>query len=100
MDLYIGGFKMSDSTNWLQRSLLATLALFLMAVGGLAEPGSGKIQGQVTDTSGASHAIQTDEEGRYAFSPLAPGTYTIRIQLKGFADFEKAGVVVARGQTQ
>jgi hypothetical protein len=115
MDLYIGGFKMSDSTNWLQRSFLAALALLLMAVWGLAEPGSGKIQGQVTDTSGAaipaitvvavdatgaSHETPTDAEGRYTFSPVAPGTYSIRIQLKGFADFEKAGVVVASGQTQ
>src|SRR5208337_2264657 len=52
------------------------------------------------DATGASHEIQTDEEGRYAFSQLAPGTYTIRIQLKGFADFAKTGVVVASGQTQ
>ena len=86
-----------------------------MAVWGLAQSGSGNVQGQVTDSSGAaipaltvvavdaagaSHETQTNEEGRYAFRHLAPGTYTIRIQLKGFANFEKTGVVVTPGQTQ
>ena len=106
---------MSDSRNWFQHSLRATLALFLIAAWGSGQSGSGSVQGQVTDTSGAaipaitvvavdaagaSHQAQTNEEGHYAFSQLAPGTYTLRIQLKGFADFEKKGVVVAPGQTQ
>src|ERR1035441_4362826 len=110
-----GGFKVLDSRNWFRRSFLATVALLLTAVWGLAQAGPAKVQGQVADTSGAAipaitvvavdaagarHEIQTDEEGRYAFSQLAPGTYTLRIQLKGFADFEKTGVVVASGQTQ
>jgi len=106
---------MSDSWKWFQRSLLAALAPLLIAVWGLAQSGSGKVQGQVTDTSGAaipaltvvaidatgaSHEIQTDGDGRYTFPQLAPGTYTIRIQLKGFANFEKTGVIVTPGQTQ
>ena len=106
---------MSDSWKWFQRSLLAALALFLMAISGLAQLPWGNVQGQVTDSSGAaipaltvvavdatgaSHETQTNEEGRYAFPRLAPGTYSIRIQLKGFANFEKTGVVVAPGQTQ
>ena len=106
---------MGEIHSWLQRSILALLVVLLMAVWGLAQSGSGKVQGQVTDTSGgaipaitvvavdatgASHETQTDEEGRYAFSQLAAGTYTIRIRLKGFADFERAGVAVASGQPQ
>jgi hypothetical protein len=73
------------------------------------------VQGQVTDSSGGAipaltvvavdaagtlHQAQTNEEGRYAFRQLAPGVYTIRIQLKGFADFEKTGVVLTPGRTQ
>ena len=50
--------------------------------------------------AGASHEAQTNEEGRYAFRHLPPGLTRIRIQLKGFADFEKTGVVVTSGQTQ
>ena len=106
---------MSDSWNCFRRSLLVALVLLLIAVWGLAQSGAGNVQGQVTDSSGgaipaltvvavdatgASHETQTNEEGRYAFSQLTPGTYTLRIQLKGFADFEKTGVVVAPGQTQ
>jgi hypothetical protein len=111
----MGDRKMSDSLNWFRRSLFTALALLLFAVWGLAQSELGNVQGQVTDSSGgaipaltvvavdatgASHETQTNEEGRYAFSRLAPGTYSIRIQLKGFADFEKTGVVVTSGQTQ
>jgi hypothetical protein len=72
------------------------------------------LRGQVTDQSGAvvpgitvtligpngeAREVQTDAaEGRYVFRDLPPGTYTLRIRVKGFADFEKTGVVIARGK--
>jgi hypothetical protein len=86
-----------------------------MATWGRAQSGTGTIQGQVTDSSGgaipaitvvavaaggARYPVQTNGEGRYVFSHLAAGTYSIQIQLKGFAPFEKAGVVVASGRAQ
>ena len=43
---------------------------------------------------------QTDDQGKYAFRNLAPGAYTLTIRLKGFNDFVKAGIVIARGQPQ
>ena len=70
------------------------------------------ISGQVTDPSGASVPAatvtatgpggaaletQTSEQGHYAFRHLAPGTYTVRIQVKGFAPFEKSGIEIAPG---
>ncbi|MGO8791902.1 MAG: carboxypeptidase regulatory-like domain-containing protein [Terriglobia bacterium] len=106
---------MSHSGIGFKRSLLAALGLLLFAVSGLAQSEPASLQGQVTDSSGAaipaltvvavdatgsSHEAQTNEEGRYAFRHLSPGTYSIRIELKGFANFEKSGVVVASGQTQ
>jgi len=89
-------------------SSLLSAALF-------AQSGDVSLHGQVTDPSGASVpaitvsviraggtalVAQTDEQGRYAFRSLPPGTYTVQIRVKGFADFEKPGVVIARGQPQ
>ncbi len=73
------------------------------------------LRGQVTDPSGAvvpaitvvlvgpdgvTKEVQTNEEGRYAFRSLPPGTYSVRISVKGFADIEKPGIVIARGRPQ
>jgi hypothetical protein len=90
-------------------------ALFIIVASSFGQSGTGGVRGQVTDSSGAavtaiavtafgpnaaSHQVQTNEEGRYVFQDLAPGTYTLRIQVKGFADFNKADVVVTAGQVQ
>lgn len=71
------------------------------------------LRGQLTDPSGAvvpavavtlvgpdgvAKEVQTDEEGRYTFRNLPAGTYTMRIIVRGFADVEKTGIVIARGQ--
>jgi hypothetical protein len=90
-------------------------ALLIIVASSFGQSGTGGVQGQVTDSSGAavpaiavtadgpdgaSHKAQTNEEGRYVFRDLAPGTYTLRIQVKGFAEFKKADVVVTAGQVQ
>ncbi len=73
------------------------------------------LRGQITDPSGAvvpavtvillgpdgaTKVAQANEEGRYAFHSLAPGAYTLRISLKGFAEIERPGIAIARGGTQ
>ena len=78
-------------------------------------PPAPSLRGQVLDPSGAAVpgltvtvvgptgmklAVQTDDQGKYAFRNLAPGAYTLTIRLKGFNDFVKAGIVIARGQPQ
>jgi hypothetical protein len=75
----------------------------------LAQIPGPSLRGQVLDPSGAAVpgitvtltgpkglklAAQTDEQGKYAFRKLAPGAYTLLIQLKGFSDFEKTGIVI------
>jgi hypothetical protein len=81
----------------------------------LAQSGRGNLRGQVTDQSGAGvpsvpvtlvavdgevREVKTDEtEGRYFFRDLPSGAYTLRIRVKGFADFEKE-VVITPGQSQ
>ena len=97
------------------QKLGALLASSLFSAVLFAQSGDVSLQGQVTDPSGAvvpavtvsalgadgaAREVQTDAEGRYAFRHLPPGTYTVRIELKGFAEFEKPGVVVAPGQPQ
>ena len=93
-------------------SILA--ALFVSSIL-YAQSSEVSLRGQVKDPSGAvvpavtvtavaadgkKAEAQTNEEGLYEFRNLAPGTYTVRIQVAGFADIEKAGVVIARGQSQ
>ena len=106
---------MVDSLRYLRRALRAILASSFLSGMLFAQSGDISLRGQVTDSSGAVvsaiavtlggsdgvvRKVQTNEEGRYAFRNLPPGTYTVRVQLKGFADFEKAAVVIAHGQPQ
>src|ERR1700674_2166753 len=88
----------------------------LLSAALLAQSGEISLRGQVTDQSGAvvpgvtvtvigpsgtTREAQTDpSDGRYVFRDLPPGTYTLQIHVKGFADFEKTGVVIVRGQPQ
>jgi carboxypeptidase family protein len=93
----------------------ALLGLAVFSATLSAQSGEGSLRGQVTDQSGgvipaitvtlagpggASQTAQTDDQGRYVFHQLAPGAYTVRIDIKGFAPFVKAGVDVAAGRTQ
>ena len=96
--------------------LIGSLLLFLFLPGLVfAQTSGASLRGQVLDPSGAAVpgltvtavgptgmklAVQTDEQGKYAFRNLAPGAYTLTIRLKGFNDFVKAGIVIARGQPQ
>jgi hypothetical protein len=106
---------MFDSWKCLRREIFGMFALFIVVASSFGQSGTGGVRGQVTDPSGAavtaiavtavgpngaSHQVQTNEEGRYVFQNLAPGTYTLEIQVKGFADFNKANVVVTAGQVQ
>ena len=92
----------------------AILIPCLVAAGLLAQSTGGSLKGQVTDQSGAFvpnvpvslvwpdgtvRQAKTDESsGRYSFPDLPEGTYTLRIRLKGFADVDKPGIAIARGQ--
>jgi hypothetical protein len=97
------------------RPLLGILAAGFLSAVLFAQPSEVNLRGQVTDPSGAvvpaitvtltgpdgaTQEVQTNAEGRYAFRNLAPGTYALRIRVKGFADFEKPDVVIAPGQVQ
>jgi len=112
---------MTDSFRYFRRALCGMLApLFLSALIStplLAQTGTGTVslRGQVFDQSGAvvgavtvsvttpggtALLAQTNEEGRYVFRNLPPGTYTVKISVPGFGDFVKDGVVIASGEPQ
>ena len=73
------------------------------------------MQGQVTDSlggalpnatviaaneKGVKFTALTDSEGKYRFSALPAGRYTIRINSAGFSPYENAGVEIKNGETQ
>ena len=91
------------------------LLLLLVSTPALAQAPAPSLRGQVLDPSGGAVpgltvtlvgppgitlAAQTDEQGKYAFRSLAPGTYTLTVRLKGFNDFVKESIVIARGRPQ
>jgi hypothetical protein len=89
-------------------------ALFCASTTG-AQSGTGTVRGQVTDPSGASvqnatiqvtgasgqpATTQSGRDGTYEVKGLAPGTYSVKADAKGFEEYQRADVQVAAGQIQ
>ncbi len=106
---------MTDLSRNSRRYFLTLLVLVCLPVAVLAQTGKGSLKGQVTDPSGAAipaatitlvgpgHSTKvahTDEQGRYTFSNLEPGTYTLEINSTGFSTFSRAGVQIANRRSQ
>jgi len=89
--------------------LAVTLAVF--ATGAMAQTSTtGSIEGTVTDPNGARvpgakvtvtspnlirpQSATTDDQGNYKIANLAPGTYTVTVEAKDFAKFERTAVPV------
>ncbi len=94
---------------------IVLFVLSIAAVFASAQSAPGTLHGRVTDPSGAvvSQAtvtatgadgkpvtVQTDHQGNFQFSRLAPGSYNVTAVAKGFAVDQEADVKVAAGQTQ
>jgi hypothetical protein len=95
--------------------VLALVCLVLLAAGSAYPQGStGRILGSVTDQSGGnvagatvtitdvargvSQTFTTDSDGAYLASNLAPGTYTVRAEYKGFKAFERKNILIEVGK--
>ena len=76
---------------------------------------TGAVSGTVNDQSGAvipsavvllsnsgtgkDETITTSGEGRFRFSNLQPGIYSLTVKVTGFADYKQTGIVVEVGRT-
>jgi hypothetical protein len=92
--------------------LLLTFAVTLLAPMAHAQTGTATLRGLVTDPSGAAVVgadvqlttptgavltTKTSKDGIYLFRDLAPGTYALKAQSKGFSAYEVDGINIAAG---
>ena len=81
---------LSMTNAWAQNSSLN---------GTVTDPGGGVIPGsEVTITlvaTGAQRLAVTDDQGRYSFNQMAPGTYEVNVELTGFKRMVVPDVVLA-----
>jgi len=101
-----------------KRVVLATVALcclFALSPSALYSQTAGTVVGLVTDSSGGAVAGATitltdeatstprtttsNEAGRYIFANVNPGTYDIKVTMKGFRQSAVTGQDVSVGQT-
>ena len=92
----------------------ATLGVLLFSVSLFSQANFGRILGTVTDQSGGvivgatvtivdqdrgvTRTLTTDEAGEYNAPNLTPGTYTARIEAKGFQTIERKDIAVGVGK--
>jgi hypothetical protein len=103
--------------DWLAKlaRVLALVCLLLFAAASAYSQGStGRILGVVTDQSGGnvagatmtitdvargvSQTLITDSDGAYVALSLQPGTYTVRVEYKGFKVFERKNILIEVGK--
>ncbi|HEY7303382.1 MAG TPA: TonB-dependent receptor [Bryobacteraceae bacterium] len=91
------------------------IALVLVAPALFGQSQNATLGGQVTDKTGAvipqasvtisaaerqlNSTISTDTEGRYAFPNLAPGSYTLNIEAKGFRTYVQRDIQLLANQS-
>jgi uncharacterized surface anchored protein len=111
--------EMALRDNFLQssksavRSLTILFAICLLFVAGNAQQSKGTIRGKAIDALGAlvsgatviivnangtQQTIQTNRDGAFTISNLAPGKYTVRASAPGFAPYENTEVEIASGK--
>src|ERR1700684_2202332 len=90
------------------RLLFALFTLILFSAAALAQSTAGRIEGTLTDQSGAavagatlvitdiergtSRTVSTDESGAYAAPDLQPGIYKIHVEARGFKSVERTNL--------
>ncbi|HET9994857.1 MAG TPA: TonB-dependent receptor [Candidatus Acidoferrum sp.] len=96
------------------RILVAVCAALLVCLPAHPQGNTGRILGVVTDQSGGNVAnatvtitdvargvsltLTTDSDGAYVAINLSPGTYTLRVEYKGFKSFERKNILLEVGK--
>ncbi len=94
--------------------LQRVLFVVLIAAAAMAQPRTGTLRGVLTDDSGAvipaasvtvngngaARTAQTQADGSYTVSGLAPGQYTVHVAYPGFAPVDRSVNVGAGGNVQ
>jgi hypothetical protein len=94
--------------------LVGAMAVLLLCAPVFSQGSSGRILGVVTDQSGGvvsgatvtivdkdrgvARTLTTDAAGEYNAPTLIPGTYTVRVEAKGFKTVERQNVVLEVGK--
>jgi Carboxypeptidase regulatory-like domain/TonB dependent receptor-like, beta-barrel len=105
--------KSSVCALWF-RSFFIAVTLIFTSLPILAQGNRGRILGNVTDQTGGNvagatvtitdvargipHVMTTDTDGLYFAPDLLPGTYTVKVEAKGFKVFQRKNVLVEVGQ--
>src|SRR5256885_1739730 len=100
-------------SHWSQ-SLCVLFALLLLSLPVMAQTITGTISGIVTDPQGSvipgatvtlidekTNSTRSDvanEEGRFSFTAVQPGNYTLRIEREGFQALERRGTVLSANE--
>lgn len=96
------------------RPLLALLVFLAGSIQLCAQGSNGRILGAVTDQTGGNvvgaavtltdvargvpRNLTTDQGGEYVATDLTPGTYTVRVEAKGFKVFERQNILLEVGK--
>jgi len=105
----------SRITRHWSRLLFGLLVAMLLSTSAVAQTITGTVSGIVTDPNGAaipgatitlvgeqkndSRTGSTNDSGRFSFAALQPGTYTVRIEQKGFQTLEHKGLVLSANES-
>ncbi len=103
----------TESMRFREAFFVSSLFLLILAIfctGASAQPAAGTVKGVLTDDSGAvipaasvtlsgnggTRNVQSQGDGVYTFTGIAPGTYTVSVAIPGFTPFSHA-VTVSTG---
>src|SRR5437016_8909167 len=107
--------QMSNFRHHWCRLLFGLLGAILLSTPAVGQTITGTVSGIVTDSNGAAvpgatvtlvseqknepRTSTTNDSGRFTCAALQPGTYTLKIEQKGFQTHEQRSVVLSANET-